>query len=68
MYCHLQVKAGDALTLTYGPHSNQELLLSYGFILPVNRNDSFDWDFDVETMAVGEHGVGFDCKYTALTA
>ncbi|KAL6763295.1 hypothetical protein V8C86DRAFT_2498338 [Haematococcus lacustris] len=46
-----QVQPGEALRLTYGPHPNTELLLSYGFVVSDNPHDVYEWDFDYKVLA-----------------
>ncbi|KAJ9509370.1 hypothetical protein QJQ45_001814 [Haematococcus lacustris] len=46
-----QVQPGEVLRLTYGPHPNTELLLSYGFVVSDNPHDVYEWDFDYKVLA-----------------
>mmetsp|Transcript_22365 Transcript_22365/g.38234 ORF Transcript_22365/g.38234 Transcript_22365/m.38234 type:complete len:519 (+) Transcript_22365:2-1558(+) len=43
------IAAGHHICITYGPHSNEELLLSFGFILPpgTNQHDRYTWPWDL---------------------
>jgi hypothetical protein len=47
-----QIQAGEPITITYGSHSNAELLLSYGFVLPNNPSDRFVLDYNIELLTV----------------
>uniref|UniRef100_A0A7S3R5E5 SET domain-containing protein n=2 Tax=Dunaliella tertiolecta TaxID=3047 RepID=A0A7S3R5E5_DUNTE len=42
-----KVQKGTPLTLTYGPHSNAQQLLSYGFVTGDNPHNIFSLTFDV---------------------
>ncbi|KAF5836170.1 hypothetical protein DUNSADRAFT_6322 [Dunaliella salina] len=42
-----KVQKGTPLTLTYGPHSNAQQLLSYGFVTSDNPHNIFSMTFDV---------------------
>lgn len=37
-------KAGEEVSVSYGPHTNDFLLVEYGFILGINQNDSIPLD------------------------
>jgi hypothetical protein len=66
--------AGEALTLTYGPHDNHRLLLSYGFWLPGNPHDRYEFDFDADAVLeavdafAGGRGAGKQPTTTPATA
>jgi len=50
MYAKQAIKAGEPITITYGQHSNAELLLSYGFVLPSNPSDRYVLDYNTELL------------------
>lgn len=50
MFAKKEIKAGEPLLLTYGPHDNHHLLLSYGFTMDNNPADRFWFDLDVDLL------------------
>jgi hypothetical protein len=40
-------KKGDQMNICYGPYSNRELLMSYGFVMEQNPYDRFAIDFEI---------------------
>lgn len=55
---YLQVNPGEPLFLSYGRHDCRNLLLSYGFITPNNPLDTFQFDFDADSMMVRPRNKG----------
>jgi hypothetical protein len=67
-----EYKAGEEVFVSYGPHTNDFLLVEYGFILDSNKNDSIPLDHlllpllsDEQEAALKEDG--FHGKYTLFT-
>lgn len=48
----LQIAAGEPLLLSYGPLSNDFLLMDYGFLCPGNPHDRVTLRFDVDLLQV----------------
>lgn len=53
----LQISEGEPLLLSYGPLSNDFLLMDYGFLVPGNPHDRVTLRYDVDLLQVGEWGV-----------
>jgi hypothetical protein len=54
----LQIAAGEPLLLSYGPLSNDFLLMDYGFVIPDNPHDRVALRFDMNLVNVSAHGWG----------
>jgi hypothetical protein len=50
---HLQISEGEPLLLSYGPLSNDFLLMDYGFMVPGNPHDRVTLRYDVDLLQVG---------------
>jgi len=50
----LQIEAGEPLLLSYGPLSNDFLLMDYGFVVPGNSNDRVALRFDLDLVNVSQ--------------
>jgi hypothetical protein len=53
-----QVRQGEPLLLRYGTHSNADLLLSYGFVVPDNPFEAYSFPFDADFVLVRGCGAG----------
>lgn len=58
----LQIKKGDTITISYGQHSNSELVLSYGFVLPGNPNVEYKLDYSIELLQVSKYTNNAQCR------
>jgi histone-lysine N-methyltransferase SETD3 len=47
-----QIAAGEPLLLSYGPLSNDFLLMDYGFVIPGNPHDRVALRFDMNLLNV----------------
>ncbi|GAX83247.1 hypothetical protein CEUSTIGMA_g10673.t1 [Chlamydomonas eustigma] len=45
-----QIEKGSPLRLKYGVHDNRNLVLSYGFVVPSNPEEKFEFEFDPKIM------------------
>lgn len=52
MRCLTQIGAGEPLLLSYGPLSNDFLLMDYGFVIPGNPHDKVALRFDMNLINV----------------
>lgn len=50
--CLTQIAAGEPLLLSYGPLSNDFLLMDYGFVIPGNPHDRVALRFDMNLINV----------------
>jgi histone-lysine N-methyltransferase SETD3 len=48
----VQIKAGEAILLSYGQLSNDFLLMDYGFVVPSNQHDRVALRFDLDLVNV----------------
>jgi hypothetical protein len=56
---HRQLAAGEPLLLSYGPLSNDDLVMDYGFMIPENPHDRVAVRFDVGLLNVSGGWVAF---------
>jgi hypothetical protein len=67
-----EYKAGEEVFVSYGPHTNDFLLLEYGFILDSNRNDAIPLDHLLLPLLSSDQAAalkedGFHGNYTLFT-
>uniref|UniRef100_A0A1D2A541 Rubisco LSMT substrate-binding domain-containing protein n=1 Tax=Auxenochlorella protothecoides TaxID=3075 RepID=A0A1D2A541_AUXPR len=53
-----QLRAGEEVSLNYGPLSNDDLFLDYGFIVPGNPHDDVQLQFDLSLIEAARALVG----------
>lgn len=53
---------GEMLTISYGNLTNSELLLDYGFTLPDNPHDRFDFSLSDDLIRASQRLMAFDTE------